>query len=105
VLVAEDGGSDGQHWAGQSRILGPKWMRFPALTVGLVGLQVFWSVEMSYGAWRSLSHAHTSSLCQQHRLTCSTLAFPNHIWLLCSSPDLFLGSSSNPLSVCTAAHA
>lgn len=49
--VAEEGGADSsRQWLGVSRILGPRWARFPALTVGLFGVQVFWSVEMSYGA-------------------------------------------------------
>jgi len=34
-------------------ILGPKWIKLPALTVGFVGLQALWSVEMSYGATTS----------------------------------------------------
>lgn len=50
--VAEDGGDphDGPQLAGASRILGPKALQLPALTVGLLGVQVLWSVEMSYGA-------------------------------------------------------
>ena len=50
--VTEGGGAhdDGSHFAGVSRILGPKWAQLPALTVGLLGVQVLWSVEMSYGA-------------------------------------------------------
>lgn len=31
-------------------IIGPKWIKLPALTVGFIGLQALWSVEMSYGA-------------------------------------------------------
>ena len=31
-------------------ILGPKWIKLPALTLGFIGLQALWSVEMSYGA-------------------------------------------------------
>ena len=49
--LAEDGGdhNTGTHLAGQSRILGPKWAQLPALSVGLLGVQMLWSVEMSYG--------------------------------------------------------
>ncbi|CAL1709454.1 unnamed protein product [Somion occarium] len=49
--LVEDGGDDhnASHLAGVSRILGPKWIQLPALTVGLLGVQVLWSVEMSYG--------------------------------------------------------
>ena len=50
--VAEDGGvqNDGVHLAGTSKILGPKFLQLPVLSVGLLGVQVLWSVEMSYGA-------------------------------------------------------
>jgi len=34
-------------------ILGPKWIKLPALTVGFIGLQALWSVEMSYGTTTS----------------------------------------------------
>ena len=37
------------HLAGVSKILGPRWLQLPAITIGLLGVQVFWSVEMSYG--------------------------------------------------------
>ncbi len=49
--LAEDGGNqeDGPHLVGTSKILGPGWLQLPALTVGLLGVQVLWSVEMSYG--------------------------------------------------------
>jgi solute carrier family 45 protein 1/2/4 len=40
-----------QHFKGVSRILGPKWARLPTITVGLLGVQMFWSVEASYGAF------------------------------------------------------
>ena len=53
--VAEEGGEDYEdstRWAGVPRILGPKWAQLPILTVGLLGVQLFWSVEMSYGACR-----------------------------------------------------
>ena len=49
--LAEDGGEhDESHLAGEAKILGPKWLQLPALTVGLLGVQVLWSIEMSYGA-------------------------------------------------------
>ena len=31
-------------------IIGPKWTKLPALTIGFFGVQALWSVEMSYGA-------------------------------------------------------
>lgn len=49
--VAEEGGQDeGVQLVGISKILGPSWLQLPALTIGLLGVQVLWSVEMSYGA-------------------------------------------------------
>ena len=50
VSIAIEHGPDDRKFSGQPRILGPRWMHMPALTVGLLGVQIFWSVEMSYGA-------------------------------------------------------
>ncbi|KZP28701.1 MFS general substrate transporter, partial [Athelia psychrophila] len=47
--VAESGPSNA-HLTGQSKILGPSWLRIPSLTVGLLGVRVLWSVEMSYAS-------------------------------------------------------
>lgn len=47
--VAESGPSN-VHLSGTSKILGPVWLHMPALTVGLLGVQVLWSVEMSYAS-------------------------------------------------------
>ncbi|KAJ6449752.1 major facilitator superfamily domain-containing protein [Mycena sanguinolenta] len=33
---------------GSARILGPRWAHLPTLTIGLLGAQILWSVEMSY---------------------------------------------------------
>jgi hypothetical protein len=38
-----------QNFKGVSRILEPKWAQLPAVTVGLLGVQMLWSVESSYG--------------------------------------------------------
>lgn len=38
-----------RRWAGVARVVGPAWTRLPSLTVGLFGVQMLWSVEMSYG--------------------------------------------------------
>ena len=38
-----------RNFKGVSRILGPKWAQLPAVTVGLLGVQMLWSVESSYG--------------------------------------------------------
>jgi solute carrier family 45 protein 1/2/4 len=40
---------DGARWAGSAGVRGPKWAKLPLLTVGGLGMQVLWSVEMGYG--------------------------------------------------------
>ncbi|KAF8627150.1 hypothetical protein AX17_006367 [Amanita inopinata Kibby_2008] len=50
VAVSLEQGNGPQRFKGVSRILGPPWAHLPALTVGLLGVQVFWSVEMSYAS-------------------------------------------------------
>src|SRR5882762_3876135 len=53
--TTEAGGADGaSQWSGAAQILGPRWVQLPALTIGFVGVQAMWSVEMSYGK----SHGH-----------------------------------------------
>ncbi|KAJ7026184.1 major facilitator superfamily domain-containing protein [Mycena alexandri] len=37
-----------QHRASAARILGPPWAHLPTLTIGLLGVQILWSVEMAY---------------------------------------------------------
>ncbi|KAJ7216334.1 hypothetical protein GGX14DRAFT_604390 [Mycena pura] len=46
---------------GTSRILGPRWAHFPTLTIGLLGVQILWSVEMSYASPYLLSLGLTKS--------------------------------------------
>lgn len=38
-------------WVGKPHVVGPEWMRMPLLTVGMLGLQCVWSIEMGYGEW------------------------------------------------------
>lgn len=60
--VAEEGGQDeGVQLVGISKILGPSWLQTPALTIGLLGVQVLWSVEMSYGTPYLISLGLTKS--------------------------------------------
>ncbi|KAF7978571.1 hypothetical protein HWV62_45505 [Athelia sp. TMB] len=49
-LPLAESGPPAAHLAGVSKIRGPAWLRMPALTVGLLGVQVLWSVEMSYAS-------------------------------------------------------
>ena len=68
IPVAEEGGTpQGPHLAGVAQILAPRWAKFPAITVGLLGVQVFWSVEMSYGAYATpLASVPRRLLCPLH---------------------------------------
>jgi hypothetical protein len=62
-LVQEEGRDDQQKFRGVSRIVGPPWAHLPTITIGLLGVQIFWSVEMSYGACRySISLTSRSKL-------------------------------------------
>jgi solute carrier family 45 protein 1/2/4 len=50
LSMADEAASEGStQWAGVAKVLGPPWARFPALTVGFMGMQVMWSIEMAYG--------------------------------------------------------
>ncbi|KAF8585650.1 MFS general substrate transporter [Ramaria rubella] len=46
VSADVEAGNQGQ-WQGSSQVLGPEWLKMPILTVGMMGLQIIWSVEMS----------------------------------------------------------
>ncbi|KAI0316041.1 MFS general substrate transporter [Amylostereum chailletii] len=51
VALADEASPDtSSQWAGVSKIFGPRWAQTPILTIGLVGVQVMWSVEMSYAS-------------------------------------------------------
>ena len=49
-------------------ILGPKWIKLPALTFGFIGLQALWSVEMSYGMPPRELGFYTTYLLEPHQL-------------------------------------
>jgi solute carrier family 45 protein 1/2/4 len=48
-MADEAASEDSAQWVGVAKVLGPSWARFPAVTVGLAGVQVMWSIEMAYG--------------------------------------------------------
>ncbi|KAJ6469201.1 MFS general substrate transporter [Mycena vitilis] len=50
-----------QRWTGHAHVLGPRWTHLPVLTIGLLGVQIFWSVEMSYASPYLLSLGLTTS--------------------------------------------
>ncbi|KAF8552273.1 MFS general substrate transporter [Imleria badia] len=52
----------GRRWAGVAHVVGPAWTRLPSLTVGLFGVQMLWSVEMSYASPYLLSLGLPKSL-------------------------------------------
>ncbi|KXN89417.1 General alpha-glucoside permease [Leucoagaricus sp. SymC.cos] len=50
-LAQEEGNGQGhQKFRGVSKITGPTWSHLPTLTIGLLGVQILWSVEMSYAS-------------------------------------------------------
>ncbi|KAK7059712.1 MFS general substrate transporter [Favolaschia claudopus] len=52
---------DSSRWSGTARVVGPGWSHLPILTVGLLGVQILWSVEMSYASPYLLSLGLTTS--------------------------------------------
>ncbi|EJD36554.1 hypothetical protein AURDEDRAFT_174423 [Auricularia subglabra TFB-10046 SS5] len=46
LSVGDDSHDDAQQWRGIARVLGPNWAKMPLSTIGLIGLQIVWSVEM-----------------------------------------------------------
>nr|GAT45812.1 MFS general substrate transporter [Mycena chlorophos] len=41
---------DPTNWAGEARVRGPKWANLVVLTIPLLGVQIFWSVEMAFAS-------------------------------------------------------
>ncbi|KAI0267318.1 major facilitator superfamily domain-containing protein [Gloeopeniophorella convolvens] len=61
--LADEAALDGTaQWAGVGKILGPPWAHFPAITVGLAGVQVMWSIEMAYASPYLISLGLSKSL-------------------------------------------
>lgn len=42
--------NDDRQWLGNAKVSGPKFLKMPLLTIGMFGLQIIWSVEMSYAS-------------------------------------------------------
>lgn len=55
VPCEEDNDDHARRFKGVARILGPSWAHLPTVTIGLLGVQIFWSVEMSYGLYSTPS--------------------------------------------------
>jgi solute carrier family 45 protein 1/2/4 len=45
----EPGLNNRSRWAGVASVKGPSWAKLPLVTVGSLGMQILWSVEMGYG--------------------------------------------------------
>ncbi|KAK7049408.1 hypothetical protein VNI00_006009 [Paramarasmius palmivorus] len=54
-------GTERGRFAGIPYIRGPKWLNLPSLTIGLLGVQILWSIEMSYASPYLLSLGLTKS--------------------------------------------
>ena len=48
--ISSDDHSHTQKFVGKAIIIGPKWTHMPTLTIGLLGVSIFWSVEMGYAS-------------------------------------------------------
>ena len=82
-------GPDEHHlnFKGQPHVLGPKWTHLPTITIGLLGVQMFWSVEMSYGVCDCCKSWFEQFLCSfeyQLRLIYFLWVYQNQAWLLSS---------------------
>lgn len=44
---------DSTRYAGTAGVRGPRWARLPLLSLGTLGMQILWSVEMGYGQFPS----------------------------------------------------
>ena len=97
--TAPEEGSEqhGQKFKGVSRILGPAWAQLPVITVGLLGVQMFWSVEASYGVcllvFQYVDKSHFMAC--QLRPTCLPWDYPSQAWPLSLLRDRFLDLSCN----------
>ncbi|KAJ3893640.1 major facilitator superfamily domain-containing protein [Lentinula edodes] len=50
VLDTGSTSNDANRFSGVSYIRGPPWLHMPALTIGLLGISIVWSVEMAYAS-------------------------------------------------------
>jgi len=50
TLVDHNDSTNAGHFSGHAHIRGPSFLHLPFLTLSLLGVQIFWSVEMSYGS-------------------------------------------------------
>ena len=78
-----------RNFKGISRILGPKWAQFPTITAGLLGVQILWSVEMTYGVCANILTFFFLKTCQLHPIY-FPWAYPIQAWLVSSLQDPFL---------------
>ncbi|KAI0299351.1 major facilitator superfamily domain-containing protein [Multifurca ochricompacta] len=61
--MVDEAALDGSaQWSGVAKVIGPPWARFPAITIGLVGVQVLWSIEMAYASPYLISLGLSKSL-------------------------------------------
>lgn len=64
----DDTAASDVHYRGYARVRGPGWAKFPLITIGLLGVQIFWSVEMSYGMCFRLGGAFGFTVLVGYRL-------------------------------------
>ena len=93
IPLAEEGGSEHSNaqLAGVAKVLGPRWLQSPALTIGLLGVQMFWSIEMSYG------ESSATSGIRSKRVNILTQGTPYLISLVLSRPHQITDSELDAL--------
>ena len=76
-------------WLGTPGVKGPKWAKIPLLTIGMLGIQCVWSIEMGYGEYTYHSMLLTKDSDSPQLLpTFSSSACPNRSCPSSSWPDL-----------------
>ncbi|KAH9990214.1 MFS general substrate transporter [Russula compacta] len=49
--IADEAAEEGSaQWVGVAKVLGPPWAHFPIVTVGILGVQMMWSIELAYAS-------------------------------------------------------
>jgi len=49
MLVPCEEDDQARRFKGVARIRGPSWAHLPTVTIGMLGVQILWSAESSYG--------------------------------------------------------
>lgn len=73
---SHDFNDDSIRYSGTAGVRGPRWARLPLLSLGTLGMQVLWSVEMGYGQFSSRLARFLVQLLFTSGLTRHSIAVP-----------------------------